>query len=117
MASVLVEQIVAAHSRLPRQACRDHDDVGILRVHIVVGADDLAIAADDRRGFHHVQSLALWHALDNIDQRHISEAPVGDAVGASCANVASSNDGDLLQRHRLVLHVVDDCSSEVGTTQ
>ena len=37
---VRLQQIVAAHARLARNAGRDHHDVGVRRIGIVVGADD-----------------------------------------------------------------------------
>jgi hypothetical protein len=45
-----IEQVVAAHARLARDAGGNHHDVGICRIGIVVRADHIGIPLLDRHG-------------------------------------------------------------------
>ena len=96
---VLGQQVVAAHPRLPGQARGHDDDVGAGRVRVVVGADDARIVPDDRGRLGEVEALALGQPLDDVDQDHVGEAGLGDALGGGGADVAGADHGDLVAGH------------------
>ena len=78
---------------------RDHDDVGARGVRVVVGAHDLHVVAHDRGGFRHVQRLALGQALDDVDEHHVRQPGLRDALRGGRADVAGADDGDLGMGH------------------
>ena len=80
-AGVLGQQVIATHARLAGEAGGDDDDVGAGSVGIVVRAGDLHVVAHDRGRLGQVERLALWQALDDVDQHHIGQAALGDALG------------------------------------
>jgi hypothetical protein len=87
-----VQEIVAAHPRLARDAGGDDDDVRARRVLVVVRPDHSRVGALDRPGLHHVEALALRHALDYVDERHVRELAVGDPLRQRRAHVAAADD-------------------------
>jgi hypothetical protein len=87
-----VEQIVAAHPRLTRDACSDHDDVGIRGVFVIVCAGDVRVALGDGHGLEQVEPLALRHALDDVDQNNVGQFFGGDPVSRCCTHVARAYD-------------------------
>ena len=91
-----VEQVVAAHARLARNTGRDHDDVRVRGVGVVVGPDDERIALLDGHGFEQVEPLALGHAFDDVDQYHIGQLFGGDPVRGSGAHVSRTDYGHFL---------------------
>ncbi len=99
-AGVLGEQVVAAHARLARQPGRDDDDVRAGRVGVVIRADDLHVVAHDRRRLGQVERLALGQTLDDVDQHHVGQAPLGDALRDGGADIAGADDGYLGTRHQ-----------------
>ena len=96
---VLGQQVVAAHARLAGQAGGDHDDVRAGRVGVVVRAGDPGVVADDRGGLGQVEALALRQPLDDVDQDDVGEAGLGDALRGRRADVAGTDDGDLVAGH------------------
>src|SRR6202035_3417967 len=67
------DQIVAAHSRLARNAGGDDDDIGARDIGIVIGAVDDRVISFDRRPLDDVEGLALRHDFDDIDKKDIRE--------------------------------------------
>ena len=67
------QQVVATHARFARQTGSDDDDVGIRRIGIIIGADNIGIKPFHRGGLHQVQSLALGQSVNNIDQADIAQ--------------------------------------------
>src|SRR5262249_24618906 len=63
---------------------------------VVVGADHQRIALLDGHGLQQVQALALWDALENVDQDHVGQFLRGNPVGRGRAHVASSDNRYLL---------------------
>src|SRR5205823_12501377 len=92
-------QVVAAHARLSGQARGDDDDVRARRVRVVVAAGYARVVTDDRRGFGHVQALALRQALHDVDQDDIGQPRFGDSLGSGGPDVTRSDDGDLVSTH------------------
>jgi hypothetical protein len=90
-----VEQVVAAHAGFAGDAGGDHDDVRAGGVLVVVGADHARIGPLDRARLHHVEPLALRHALDDVDERHVGELAVGDPLSEGRAHVAAADDRNL----------------------
>ena len=70
---VLEQQIVAAHARLAREACRHNHDVGVRRRGVIIRARDAHVRPLDRTRFEHVERLALRDAFDDVDQDHIRQ--------------------------------------------
>src|SRR5579864_5085962 len=95
-AVVGVEQVVAAHTRLAWNAGGDHNNVGVGRVSVVVGARDVGIALLDGHGFEQVEAFALRHAFNDVDQNDVGEFFGSNPVSGSCAHVAGAYDGDFL---------------------
>ena len=85
---VRVEQVVAAHAGLARDAGGDDDDVGVRGVFVVVGAADVGVALLDGHGFEQIESFALRDAFDDVDENDVGEFLGGDPVGGRCAYVA-----------------------------
>jgi hypothetical protein len=89
-----LQEVVAAHARLARDASGDDDDVGVGGVGIVVGADDVRVALLNGHGLEQVESFALGDAFDDIDEDDVGELLGGDPVGGGGSYVAGSDDGD-----------------------
>ena len=85
---IRVEQVVAAHAGFARDAGRDDDDVGVRGVFVIVGAADVGVAFLDGHGFEQIESLALGHALDDVDEYDVGQFLGGDPVSGRCAHIA-----------------------------
>ena len=57
-------------------------------VFVVVGAADVGVAFLDGHGFEQIESFALRHAFDDVDQYDVGEFLGGDPVGGRGAHVA-----------------------------
>ena len=86
-----VQQIVAAHARLARNARRDHHDVGVGRGRVVVRADNGHVALLNGHGFQQVERLALRNAFDHVNQYHIGQFLGRNPVRGGRAYVARAN--------------------------
>ena len=93
------EQVVAAHARLARHAGGDDDHVGAGDVLVVVGAGDLRVEALDRAALLEVERLALGNALDDVEQDDVAELLLRGQVGEGAADIAGTDQGDLLASH------------------
>src|SRR5262249_40399461 len=91
-----VEQVVAAHPGFARNARGHHYDVGIGSVFIVIGPADVRISLFDRHGLEEVKALALWHAVDDVDQDDIGELFRGDPMSSRRAHVSRTYNADFL---------------------
>ena len=83
-----VQQIVAAHARLARNAGGNDHDVGIRGVSVVIGADDMGIAFLDGHRFQQIEAFALRHAFDDVDQDDVGQFFGRDPVGGGGAYVS-----------------------------
>ena len=72
----------------------------------------LRVEADDRRGLHQVERLALGHVagLRNIQQHDVAQLGGGAPMGGRGADVAGADDADLRSTHH-TLHVVSQIHS------
>ena len=96
-AGVRVEQIVARHARLARDAGGDDDDVGVGRLVVAVRADDARVEAFDRRALPLVEPLALRNPLDDVHHDDgARQLLLGDALRGRRADVSGADDGDLV---------------------
>src|SRR5205823_1381345 len=91
-----VEQVVATHAWLARNAGGDDYNVGVRGIGVVVGAGDDRIALLDGHGFEQVERFALGHALHDVDQHHIGQLLAGDPVCGGRAHVSGTYDRDFL---------------------
>jgi hypothetical protein len=91
-----VQQIVAAHSRLARNARGDHDNVGVRRGRVVVRAGHVHVALLDRHGFQQIESLALRHAFHHVNQGHIGQLFGRNPMRGRGAHVAGADNRNLL---------------------
>src|SRR5215210_1674405 len=89
---VVVEQVRAAHPRLPGFAAGYHDDVRVCGILVVIRADDARIEADNGTGLENVQRLALWQPFDDVHQHHVGVVPHGEVQGYGAPDVACSDD-------------------------
>ena len=85
---VVAHQVVAAHRGGARLARRDDNDVGVRGIGVILGADHIGVAFLDRHGFQQVQTFALGHAFNDVDQYDIREFFGSDPVSRSGAYVA-----------------------------
>jgi hypothetical protein len=90
------EQIIAAHSGLAGNPCGDNNDVGISRILVIVGADDIGIKTLDGSGLAQVESFALRHAFNDINDADIPQLLGCSPVGRGGAYETSANDSDLV---------------------
>ena len=96
-AGIRVEQIVARHARLARDAGGDDDDVGARRLVVAVRADDARVEAFDRRRLPLVESLALRDALDDVDHDDgARQLLLRDALRSRRADIARADDRDFV---------------------
>ena len=91
-----VQQVIAAHARLARNTGGDDDDVRVCGVGVVVGAEHVGVAFLDRHGFQQVESLALRHAFDDVDQNNVGQFFGGHPVSGSRAHVSGTYDSYFL---------------------
>src|SRR5205814_10231423 len=91
-----VEQIVAAHAGLARNAGGDHHNVGVGGIGVVIGAAHCRVPLLDGHGFQQVEAFALRHAFDDVDKHHVSQLFAGDPVSGGGADIASAHNGDFL---------------------
>ncbi|MDF9866084.1 hypothetical protein M2437_005066 [Methylorubrum pseudosasae] len=93
------DEIVTAHAGLARHA-RGHDhhvrpgDRGI-----VAGARILGIEAVDGSGFGDVERLALRHAVDDVEQHHVTEFLEAGEMGQRAADLSGADERDLAACH------------------
>src|ERR1700685_3889425 len=87
-----VEQVVAAHAGLARNARGYHDDVGIRGVLVVVGAGNVGIALLDGHSFEPIQALALRNAFNDVDEHYVGELFGSDPVSRGCAYISRTYD-------------------------
>ena len=85
-----VQQIVAAHAGLARDARGNDHDVGVGRGGVVVRAGHMDVALLDGHGFQQIQSLALRHAFHHVDQHHIGQFLGCNPVCCRGAHVAGT---------------------------
>ena len=90
---IRLQQIVAAHAGLAREARRHHHHVGIGGVLVIVRPLDLDVVAFNRARFQQVQTLALRDALQNVDQHHIRQLLVHNAVRKRRTHIPCPNHG------------------------
>ena len=96
---ILRKQVVPAHPGLAGEPGGDHDDVRAGRIGVVVRADDPRVVTDDRRGLGEVESLALRQPLHDVDEDDVGETRLGDPLRGRGADIAGTDDGDLVACH------------------
>src|ERR1700733_752513 len=100
---VRIQQIVAAHPRLPRNPRRNHNDIRILRVRIVIGPNDIDIPFLNRHSLQQVQRLALRYTLHHIEQHNVGQFLRCNPVRSRRPNVPCPNNRYLLPHHLSLL--------------
>ncbi len=95
---VRLDEVVAAHAGLARQAGCDHDDVraGGLRVARRLDADHVRLVPEHRPGLVDVERLAGGEVRLHVDEHDVGVVPPGDFLRARGADVPGTDDGDLL---------------------
>ena len=93
---IRLQQVVAAHAGLSRQAGRDDHDVRIRRFLVRIRTDELYVKAVDRRGLREIQGLALRRALDDIDQHHVRQLFARDPMRRRRPDIAGTDDRNLI---------------------
>ena len=76
-----VEQVVATHPRLARDAGRNHHNVRVCRIGVIVCAEDVGVAFLNRHRLQQIETFALWDALNDVDENYVGvlfrRQPVG----------------------------------------
>src|SRR5690606_8941551 len=102
-----LEQVVARHARLAREA-RGHDHEVRARDRLVaVRARHLGVRSEQGCALGDVERLALRHALDHVEEHHVAELAIGDLLGEHAADVAGSDEPDLRPSHGGLLAEVE----------
>ena len=91
---VLEQEIVAAHAGLARQAAGDDDDIGTGVIGGIVGAFDVAVEAFEAGRLHHVERLALRHALDDVVQDDVAQFLFRQTLGRGGPDKTGSDNCD-----------------------
>ena len=91
-----VEQVVAAHSGLARNAGSDDHDVGVGGIGVIVGARDVAVALLHRHGLQQIERLALGNSLHDVDEHDIGQFLGSDPMGRGGPNISCSYNRNLL---------------------
>ena len=86
-----VQQVVAAHARLARNAGGDDHDVGVGRGRVIVGAGHAHVALLNGHGFQQVQRLALRNAFHHVNQHHIRQFLGRNPMRGRGAHVAGAH--------------------------
>ena len=68
-----IEQIVAVHAWLARDAGGNHNDVRIRGVGVILCAEYVRVPFLDRHSLQQVKALALRYAFNDIDQHYIGQ--------------------------------------------
>jgi hypothetical protein len=90
-AVVGLEQVIAAHAGLAGDAGGNHDDVGVRRVSIVLRAKNVGIPLLNGHGFQQIQTFALRHAVNDVDEHDIGEFFGGNPVSCCRAHVSRTD--------------------------
>ena len=109
-AGVRLQEVVAAHAGLAREARSDDDHVGVRRRRVVVGrADEPRVEAFDGRGLRQVERLALRHALDDVNQHDVAQLLAREPVRGGRADVARADHCNLVSlAHRFYSSFLSD---------
>ena len=107
------DEVVAAHARLARHARRDDDHVRAGDIGVIVGAFIFGIEAVDGGGFGDVQTLALRNAFRDVEKHDIAKFLQADEMGERTADLASTDERDLMTGHEMSLNV--EASSRLKT--
>src|ERR671932_921583 len=91
-----LEQVFTAHAGLTGSARGQNDDIGVLGLGVVVGADDVDVESFDRSRFQEVKPLALRDTLDDVDQYDIRKLFGSDPMRTCRANETGANDSHFL---------------------
>ena len=91
-----VEQVIATHAGLARDAGGDDDDVGIGGGVVIIGAQHMRIALLDGHRLKQVECFALRNAFRDVHEHDVGELLARDPMCRCCANVSSADDRDFL---------------------
>ncbi len=99
------DEVVPAHAGLAGHARRHDDHVGAGDVRVVVGALVLGVEAVDRSRFGDVEALALGNAFRDVEQHDVAQFLQADEMGERAADLASTDERNLMTGHGLSLSV------------
>src|SRR5262249_5404823 len=85
-----VQQVIAAHARFAGDAGRDHDDVRVRRIGVIVAAKHERVALFDGHRLQQVQAFTLGNAFENIDEHDVRQFLGSDPVSSSRPHVAGA---------------------------
>jgi hypothetical protein len=96
-----VEQVLARHARLARDAGGDDDDVGAGQVVVVRGAGDQGVVALDGRHLLHVERFALGQTFGrgDVQQHHIAQLLLSREQRQVAADLSGADESDLSSLH------------------
>src|SRR5690606_3713150 len=100
-ARVRLQQVLAAHARLARDARRHDDDVGAGGGIVAVRTEHAGVEAFDGRGLPLVQALPLPHTLHDVDHDDLAgELAAGETLSRGRTDVAGPHHRNLLNHVR-----------------
>ena len=102
-ARVLADQIVARHAWRAREAGGDYDHVRALDRLVVGAAGHQRVEPVDRAGLHDVKRLAGGDAAEHVEHHDVAEFLQADQVCQGAADIAGTDEGDLIAGHGRVL--------------
>ena len=91
-----LEQVVAAHAGLSRQAGGDDDDIGIRRLLVRIRTDELYVKTVDRSRLCEVERFALRRSLDDIHQNDVRKLFARDPMSGRRTDISRSDDRNLI---------------------
>ena len=101
---ISAKKIIAAHSGFPRDSGRNHHDIGIRRIPVIVCSGQPEVVTFNGAGLHQIKSLPLRHSLNNIDENNIRELLLYYSLATSGAHIAGAHDSNFPSSHYVFSH-------------
>src|SRR5208337_3563448 len=106
---IRLQQIVAAHSRLPRKSRRNYHHVASRRRAVIAirrrNPRRKRVRPRNRRRLHHVQRLSCRRPLQNIRQHHVRQLQVHNPLRRSRPHKPTAHHRNLLPAHLRLSYV------------
>ena len=96
-----LQEIVAAHARLARNAGGDDDHVGALDRLVGLRAGIAHVEAVDRRGLGDVERLAVGDAFLDVEEDDVAELLQSDEMRERATDLTGADERDLLTAHEM----------------
>ncbi len=92
------QKVVAAHPGLARDACGDDDDLAASGFIVSIRTDNASVEAHDRARLVHVESFALWDALQDVDDHDLlGDLHLRQTERLRSADVSRTNNSNFIE--------------------